>query len=496
MSEVASSIKNYFKGAGANSASANSSGGVASKPSVATLFSFVLCILCCTSICQTIECGFYVSDSLRENFVINFLVCLCVQFVLHIEVFSNRKRIYSRALFAILSLICIFASVAFATTLNPVQDVPENYFVSVCIFIAVNAIVFALLKRKSMRYVLLIVGCFICAYIQLLYEFNKTASLILFLIAALFLIANSNRDGQGTTRNATDEAFKNSYKNANSQKENGEHSQLGSIFMNACIIFYAMCICALGALIAFGIIQCFQPGALIVELTTEYMAYPEDLVRSAVSSTENPDIKDESNNVDENNSKTTTDKETDSNSNVQDGSSAQGEQNNSDDDTQNREDAASGATQGVSTLALNTQFPWYLLLLLVLVVALFVLYALPYFIRRHRLSKIQKLDSSAQIEALYYFFISRFRKLGIVRGDTVSEIDFANLARVRIEPYAGSQAPGTFDHLSALFIEQKYGGVCASTEDVEAMHYLYWKFYENVRAHAGWFKFRIRYIAL
>ena len=553
------------------------------------------CVLCAGALCQTIECGFYVADFVRNSFALNTLVCLVAQGLLHIEVFApnvsrgranadhertnaryaranttqartnvrnckqtraqadtitrtqthSRVKIATRVAYVLVSIVFIALSVTFTATANPVEDVPENYFVCTCIFVIVNAVVFALSRKRTTTFVLFVAGCIACAYIQLLFEFNMTLDLFLFVVTCFVLMALGGGEQRGVGRQhginqrkqtkagkwngASEHGFSQTGTHPSSQTGMRSSSQTVARLLAPTTllipIIYSACICALAFGVAFCIIEVVHPSAVNIELTTEYMAYPEDKVRTAVSPEENPDERDQSNNIDNDDSKTTTDKQEDENSQVENGAGIQEQQNeqndnrenlgtselardaensndatvsdpNTADDASNSNSGSSGSSQGITALALNTPTPWFLLIIALIALAVVILYVLPYAARYIRLRKIQKLNPASQITHLYKFFIARFAKLGIARPATTSAIDFANLARARISPYAGSQSPGTFDHLTALYIEQTFGNAKPSPEDLKAMYYLYWQFYKNARTQLGWFKFRFRHIML
>jgi hypothetical protein len=420
---------------------------------------------------RVVQGGFFVPDTLHANYLEIFAICLISQVILFGEVVLSRRKWVTRGLYAALSVVAIGVAVATATTLNPVQDTTENYFVAVVIFVVVNVLVFALGRRHTTTIMLFAVSGFLVGYIQLNYASCMTGTSLILVVSALAMTGlRSWRDVD-----------------AAAVSSKGTSTSLSVVSALA----FPVGACALGCLLVFGVIMPLNPPYLTVELQTEYLAYPEEYVKTAVSPEEDPDNVQESNNVDENRDpETTSDEWQDPDAQMEIAAQSQSNRN----DSQMDDDPVGG--QGITALALNTQFPWLLLVVALVIVVVMLLWGVPYVVRRRRLDKIKALSPDEQVDALYQFFIERFKRLGLERPANLSAVDYANLYRARIAPFAGSQEAGSFDHLTALYVAHRYAGEQVGEGDLDALYYLYDAFYDNARRELGAFAFRTRYVAL
>ena len=445
---------------------------------LARLAEFALCTAIASSLVYVVQGGFNIDEGLHGNVGLIVVVCAALMAFLFIEVAKPALKVGTRIGYAVLSIAVCVAAVMMSPTGNPINDVPENPFVAVVIFVTVCALVFALSRRGVTAAILFGLGGFTCGYIQFLYVMNMLVATAVFLVASVALLV---------CRSYLDSA-------------NRMGSVPPTVGLQSCgmAVLLSAGALVLAAVVVLAVVMPLNPPHATITLFTQELAYQTEYVQSAVSLSEDADIVVTSSNVDESlEPRTTTDRQ------VEEDSPPVAEE--AETEPQEREDYLSstysdvdlsGVLAGAQALALNPMIPWPLIILgIILIIAL--LLTLPrYLVHRLRLRRFAGQAPSEQITGFYRFFLGRFAKLGLGKPETLSPVEYANLYRAKLYPYVGAQEPASFDHLTALFVMQEFGAEAVDQEDIRAIHHLYRQFYRNCRRQLGLLKYGLRYITL
>jgi hypothetical protein len=108
--------------------------------------------------------------------------------------------------------------------------------------------------------------------------------------------------------------------------------------------------------------------------------------------------------------------------------------------------------------------------------------------RRHRMKQIQALEPGAQIQALYHFYLSKFRHLGWKKRPGETPLEFA----ARSGDGLGRYLAGTcgLDELTRAFMETRYGGGVPAPQTCARCREIYAQLLKNCKAQLG----RARYL--
>ena len=438
---------------------------------------FVLCVLIASMLCRTVQGGFNVPDVVH-GYGVNAAVSVILQALLFATMVKPRAKWVLCGVYIGLFAVCAIASIATSTTAIRIDDVQENYFVSVAIFFSVNVACFVLSRTHKRCLVLCGAGGFLAGYIQFMYLTNMTATTMVVVLSALALLF---------VRSFLDTALR--------MPVVPKPLAVKGAVVAAVIPFAA---CFLGMALVLGVIMPLDPPAAELKLQTVYLKYQEEYVQNGVADAEDPNNKEKTNSTDDSKDpKTTNDRQEDEDADQNDGSESKSKDQNKDYLSGEYSDLnLAGAVEGITALALNPSIPWNLIILLVVALVVVAL-TVPRTVR-HRLfiRKVKELPPNSQVKELYRFFLGRFAKLGLAKPENLSVVEYANNFRSRLKPYVGAQTAGSFDHLTALYIQQEYAADPVDQEDLDALYYLYDNFYPNCYKDLGFWRYTFRYYFL
>lgn len=105
--------------------------------------------------------------------------------------------------------------------------------------------------------------------------------------------------------------------------------------------------------------------------------------------------------------------------------------------------------------------------------------------RERRLKKLAGESPEVRIWSIYEFLCGRFAKLGIVRPESLTLMEFAMARRAQMAPFA--RGTGGIDFLALTLIYQRacYDTGRVTEEDWAAVERFYWAFFKNARAYVG-----------
>ncbi|MDO4502820.1 MAG: DUF4129 domain-containing protein [Coriobacteriia bacterium] len=438
----------------------------------------LLCTVAAAALSLTALGGFNVSDQVHGNVLLGVGVSLVCQAILLASAISPRAKVPCLAGYAVLAVVACVVAVAVSGQPNPVADVPQNGFATVAVFALVNAAVFLLSRKHVGCLVLLGAGAFLCGFIQFLYTWNMLLTTLVFLLDALALVALRAYAGTVADAGAVDAP---------------------PLPKKAALVGVGLPLVAVlgGLAVVIVLIMPLNPPHAELRLINEYVSYQEDRIKTAVEIDPSADRTMTSSVVGETlPPRTTTDKKEDTSATT----SAAPEPNQ-----QPKKDYLSGdysdvdmsgAVSDAAAIALNPSIPWHLILPALLAALILLLTVPRYVVRALRLKRIKELPPLEQPRRLYEFFLSRFAKLGMAKPEGVSPVEYANINRERIEPFAGAQDECSFDHLTALFVRSAYANQPPTAQELECLYWLYGDFYRRARKKLGLFKYLFKYITL
>lgn len=439
----------------------------------------VLCVIMAVALSYTVQGSFRVSDTLHGNIALGLALCALLQCILFAGVVNAAAKAASYLGWLAVSIaICVVAVFA-AGDSNPVADVEGNAFCAMVVLCVVNVLVFSLTRKHATCVLLFGAGCFTCGFVQFLYTTNMLVAAVVFAACSAMMIAlRGYLDTKLTMINAPAGSL------ANKIALIGVLVPLGA--------------CLLACVVVIGIIMPLNPPHTTIKLFTTYLAYEEINVKTGVELDDSADKTVTSSTIDESLPlRTSTDKKTDDYAEQKIENSSANSQKTKDYLSKQYSDVdLSAGFEGLQAIALNKSIPWVLIILGILLVIVLLAFVPPRLVRVMRLAKIKQAPKDKQVEMLYSFFLSRFGKLGFAKPETLSPVQYANLFRERIFPYAGAQDACTFDHLTALLVWQRFAGIQPDEKDLECMYALYEEFYRKCRSELGFASYNIRHTTL
>lgn len=456
-----------------------SRGAAAYGMAVMRFVELALSAMVSAALCYTVQGGFNISEAVHGAVWLDALVCLALQGILLAGVFAPRRKVVAFVGYALVSLVACAVSIAVAPAGNPIADQPQNPFVATALFVVVNLAVFALARRRVTCVVMFGLGAFVCGFTQFLYTMNMLVAAVAFLVSAGMLVA-----------------FR-----AYSETADLIGGEVAPLLGSATLVgsLLPLAACAAAAVVVLGVVMPLNPPHASIKLLNEYVAYEEDRVKTSVELDENAEKTLTSSTVDEAlEPRTTTDLKTDTSIPPQVKPEQEPPQEEAKDYLSGdySDVDLSGLIDDMQALALDPPFPWGLVVGGILLLAVLLLTLPRYIVHRVRLRRIAAQAPREQIASLYAFFLSRFKKLGMEKPATASPVEYANLFRRRLAPYVGAQEAGSFDHLTALLVQQEYAGAEPDAEDLEWMYWLYRMFYKRCRKELGLFNYGFRRLTL
>ena len=116
----------------------------------------------------------------------------------------------------------------------------------------------------------------------------------------------------------------------------------------------------------------------------------------------------------------------------------------------------------------------------IIIVAIFVIRLLKKRAWRRRVQGLSKEDG---IRNYYRFFISRLKRAGIKREDTVTLYDYAKQSEHQLEPFAEGES--SFSNLTDIYCKVNYGKCQVTDEEYALFESFYDRFHRNLRQEMG-----------
>ena len=354
-------------------------------------------------------------------------------------------------------------------------DTEETYFYAALVCVLVPLLSFGLTRSHVGCVLYFAIGAFICAWMQFFYEFYEIVWTLLFVICSLMLVVYKNY--QQSARRAT---------------------SVRTLSFSAGAI---VALCAAGAsvgiacIVWFGIIAPLDPEALEIKLIEEYRALEtiEVVGTSDEEMTPNMELA----------SELLTDRTRTTDDLLEDELGT--EMPAPEDDPEAGESQSSGMFSGLnidsvietfeSITDVEETYPWHLLLLILIPLAIIAYFVGRRVYRTVRLRNIQKLSLEEQVQAIYLFIMKKLQHLGfrVPEGSTLREFADNNEESLReFREVSGV----SFTQLTALYTTCVYGRQGVAQQGADSMALFYQGFWKAARKKLGNFAYFIKSFAL
>ncbi|MGI6031920.1 MAG: DUF4129 domain-containing protein [Coriobacteriales bacterium] len=441
-----------------------------------SVFDFLLVLIVSTGLVYTVSYGFNSAPDLRGNVLLEAGVCAVLLIVLFAGAWSKRALLPCAICYLVLAAIVLALLGASEPAGTPffangqVNDVEGNYYVFGLVLVLVPLVTYLLSRRTWGVAILFILGVLACAVIQFFYrdwissQPGVLASLVVYLGCGACYINQRYRAS------------------VYSAKRIGR-----AVFGGACgFSLVTALICLLvGVAVFFGIIAGLNLSTPNFKPFQDYYQRPVVEYTGVYSRKEivNPDIK--TSNINE-------DKKNDTRKNAEGGTQQDTETQNG--TSASQEEKASKSPNGYDSSDWNQQFQtigynlsdWHNLVLIALVVAAII--AVIVLRRRQRTRRLEKIADkpvSEQVIWIYEFLLTRFKRLGIRKPESLTPMEFALASANQLEPYVDLTTKTDFLQVTLAYMRAGYGDERATKEDLKRVKSYYRTFYKNVSKQVG-----------
>ena len=442
----------------------------------ASAFDYLLVLVASTALAMTVSFGFESAPDLRGN----PLVCGGIAAVMLLVLFAgswSKRAVVPAAIGAVVYALAVTAVfIALSPSPDPVfhsgavNDSADSYFVFALVALAVPVLVYVLSRRRVGAIVLLVVGVFSCEMVQFLFrDWVDEGGTAVFLVALVALVALFVFQGYRSSVYAAQRLKKTSF---------GAAGALAVGMSAVCVLVGAGVFVTLisGLGITTPEIKPFKDY-----FTRPVMEYSGNYERQPV---DDPDE--------------TTSLLSDSVGTTRRNTTGGDQMKSTEqDDSSSAESSVKTGTQTVLDASdwneVFAAIDYQQLAMTALAVALLVAAAAAALVllwRRRRTWRIRRIaDESCayRVWYLYGFLTERFRRVGFVRGETLTLMEFALAQRAGMLPYSrGCDA----DFLDVTLAYQRacYDEGRVTEEDYELVERYYWAFYKNARVQCSWYK--------
>lgn len=441
-----------------------------------SFFDFLLVLLVSTALVYTISYGFNSAPDLRSNIALDAGVCALLLLVLFAGSWSKRALAPAAVGYIVLAVAVLAALGAVEPAGTPlfdngqVNDVADNYVVFGFVLVVVPLVVYLLSRRTWGVAILFLLGVLACAVIQFFYrdwitsQPGTLASLVVYLGCGACYINQRYRASVYAAKRVGKAVF-------------GGAAGFSLVTTLLCLL--------VGVAVFFGIIAALNLSTPNFKPFQDYYQRPTVEYTGVYSRKEviNPDLKTSNvNETKQNDTKKNTDGGQQQETKTQNGTSAT---------QQTKKQQSAG---GYDTSNWNQQYQsigynltdWRNILFIIIVLAIIVTLVL---LRRHqrkrRLQKIEDEPVSEQVVWIYDFLLSRFKRLGIKKPESLTPMEFALASASQLEPYADAKTQTDFLQVTLAYMRAGYGEEASTQEDLERVKQYYRTFYKRVAKQVG-----------
>ena len=433
------------------------------------IWDYLLVCVAGVSLTYVVLDSFYINPSLQYS-VLPGVIAVALVTALFLVAFNRRTARIGGVLVGLACVGGIMVAAAFSPSAF-MTDTEETYFYFAIVCVLVPLLSFALSRAHAGSVVLFGAGSFICAWMQFFYEFYELTWTLLFVISSLMLVIYKNY--QLNARAATS-VRKLSF-------TAGFLVALGAVIASvgvACLVW----VC---------IISPLNPGALEIKLIQEYRALEEVPVVGTSSELMMPNMDLTSDDLSEQ-ERTTDDLVEDEEGRQMPARAVP---------LQSTQEEQSGSFMGIDIDAITEIFdpktydeqtyPWFLLALLIIPIALIAYFVGRRVYRTVRLNRIRKLPLNQQVEQLYLFIVKLFSRIGFAVPEGATLLEFARNNESSME-YFQKEAGVSFVAITEVYVACTYGQKEATQAQVDKFVLFYKSFWKAARKMLGNMKYLVK----
>lgn len=120
--------------------------------------------------------------------------------------------------------------------------------------------------------------------------------------------------------------------------------------------------------------------------------------------------------------------------------------------------------------------------------------ALRLWLRRSRMTTIASMEPAAQVQALYHFYLKKFRYLGWKKRSSETPLEFAARSSDTLKRYLSGTCG--LDCLTSAFMEARYGGGVPTDSTCAACRAIYGIFLKNCKKQMGTVRYLLKFYTL
>lgn len=437
----------------------------------ASAFDFLLCLVVGMGL-GFINCGaFFVDASLQCSWPALIIATAVPLLLFFAAAYSTRTVVPGAVGIAVLLALAVVASAGISGNANVLEDQSSNPAIFILVMFLSTAVAFLLTRKRWMARCFFLVAVLDIAFVEFMYKDGHWFAMLAVIVAAGAMAVYRNyrsnlRDASSTTVSFTS-AF---------ALGAGASVILGGI---ACVLF-------------FGVIAPLNPPAKEIKIFTHYVNY-ETVEMTGVgdsSITKDPDKASGT-------TKDQTQKSKDDPENSDDDKDV--ETNMSPLNALNPGSLSDLSDQGQSTLAQMLNYlmanpPYFVLLILLVLLVLVSPFAIKLWTRRRWYAKTCELPPGQAVERFFVFFMKRFKILKIRKRGDQTLADFVEGSKWQLAPFAeANQEQVEFAQVADAYSKVVYGKTEPTQDELDAVKGFYAGFYKAFADLSGRFKYALRF---
>ena len=424
------------------------------------LWECLLCIVTSVALSYTLASVFYASQPFQTLAGLAGMVVACgvLTVALFASTFSTKASLYGALGIGVAVVGCVVAGFATSSAPTPMEDVVGNNIYIVLVVVLSTLAVFFLTRRKLTSLVLVVLGIYLCALVEYLYWYGHVVSFVVFALGAVALFAVR------------------SYRNDVSASEGGQLA-FGAVAASGAAITLVAALVAGGLFVL--VVSPLHPQNVVVKLVTEHYRVDEVEVRGIASTMSIPG---------DTRTSQTNDQTSLSSNMVGDRTNAPNA-NEGEGDSGSSEGAVQTPFGMLAALLLGLP-PWAPFALLLGIVALVAaVIGTKLLLRKRRYNKMLAGGNERATNALYLFFLERFKRLDVPELGSATLGEYVRNAAETFNKFESGTGTPDFATLTNIYTRNVYGGSGVADAELGQFKDYYHVFYKRMRKFAGTLKY-------
>lgn len=430
---------------------------------------YVLLFAACCSACLLVASGFVSGDAFVQNPLLIACVCACELAVLFALAANRRWVLAGIAIVPVLAVASLLVASSFWDG-GVFDDEAGNLCPVMLASQATVLLAFLLTRSRKGIAALALLSVAVIGYVQFVFHEGHVAAVLVYALALVAMVA---------------------YKQFEASRRAGRMAKSASLPAAAFCAIAALLAVGLGAGVYAAAIAPFDPPTMEIKLIREYVALPTVQMKGVADQTE---LKDKDKTSDNQNEESEHSSQEEAKK-AQEGDQGSGEQDapqNGQEQEQYDSSAKDADYSAVSDELPLLKGPWWLMLVVLGIVAVFGLKLLQ---RRKRAARIYALPGRQQVIELYRLWEKRLYCMGLPKRGALTPSEYEQMLTLRWEELSGDGTVG-FGVLTGAFVEASYGNKTPSDEQLAELQAIDAAFYANARANLGRFKYALRWFIL